>query len=337
MDEREINRRARLWFAALLVAIFAGGGVWLALSSASYTTYRIDTQEPVSGLIPDAPVELHGVEVGRVKSVDLAGPHAVAILIDVKKGAPVSRATVATVTARGLAMRGFTGYVYVALENTAGDRGPLAILPGQRYPVIPARPSQVASLDLAVSQVNDNVQALTRLAQNLLDPATTAKLKDSVTSLERVSRTLAANDQRFERMLTTGERAAAGMPAFMRSSRATLERVDALLDPRTIGTLHELAASLDRVSTMLAENDAKLRTLIDRGEESTRDLAPLLQSTHETMDLLHGQVLPQAHRTLVHLDELSTTLNAAARKVDRDPSVLIRGARASAPGPGEAQ
>jgi ABC-type transporter Mla subunit MlaD len=272
-----------------------------------------------------------------VKSVELSGPRAVTILVDVKNGAPVSSATVATVTARGLAMRGFTGYVYVALENTATDRAPLAILPGQHYPVIPARPSQLVSLDLAISQVNDNVQALTHTVQALLDPATVASLHQSAASLEQVSRTLAQNNARLETLLANGERASADMPAFMRSSRETLTRVDALLDPRTVETLRQLAGSLDRVTTMLAENDAKLRTLIDRGEDATRDLTPLLQSTHETLDLLQGQVLPQAHRTLTHLDELSITLNGAARKVDRDPSVLIRGPRAPAPGPGETQ
>lgn len=337
MDERQVDRRARLWFAGVLAAVFVGGGLWLLLASARYTTFRIDTPEPVSGLIPDAPVELHGVEVGRVRSVELAGPLAVTILVDVRNGAPVNASTVATVTARGLAMRGFTGYVYVALENTGTDTNPLAILPGERYPAIPSRPSRVVSLDLAISQVNDNVEALTRVVQGVLDPATVATLKASLASLERVSRTLAANDGRLERLLANGERASGDMPAFMRSSRETFERVDALLDPGTIGALRGLAASLERVTSMLAQDDAKLRALIDRGEESTRDLAPLLRSTHETLDLLQGQVLPQAHRTLAHLDELSTTLNGTARKVERDPSVLIRGVRAPSPGPGEAR
>jgi len=307
MDERQVDRRARLWFAAVVVAVFAGGGLWWLLASASYTKYRIDITDAVSGLIPDAPVEFHGVEVGHVRSVDLSGPGAVTVLLDVKNGAPVSGATVATITARGLAMRGFTGYVYVALEDTGANPRPLMALAGQRYPVIPTRPSQVASLDLAISQVNDNVKALTQLVQSTLDPATVASIKDSVGSLERVSRTLARNDERLEHLLANGERASADMPAFMRSSRETMQRVDALLDPRTIATLRQLASSLDGVTTMLAQNDAKLRTLIGRGEEATRDLAPLLESTHQTLELLRGQVLPQAHRTLSRLDELSST------------------------------
>src|SRR3954471_22642491 len=101
MDERQVDRRAGMWFAAVLVAVFAGGGLWWLLASTAYTTYRIDTRDPVSGLIPDAPVEFHGVEVGHVRSVELSAPGAVTVLLDVKNGAPVSGATVATITSRG--------------------------------------------------------------------------------------------------------------------------------------------------------------------------------------------------------------------------------------------
>jgi len=61
-----------------------------------------------------------------------------------------------------------------------------------------------------------------------------------------------------------------------------------------------------------------------------------MQTTQETLVLLQGQVLPEAQRTLAHLDDLSTSLTGVARKANRDPSVLIRGARPPAPGPGEA-
>lgn len=336
MDDDRINRRARMGFGAALAVVFAAGAVWMAFSSARYTTYQVETQDTVSGLIADSPVEFHGVEVGRVRSVELDGPRSVRILLEVKNGTPVSAATVATITARGLAMRGFTGYVYIALEDTAAGAKPLAILPGKQYPAIAARPSQVLDMDLAIARVDDNVQALTTLVQTLLDPGTVASLKDTAASLGKVSRTLARNDARVRSLLANSERASAGMPAFMDASRATMGRVDTLLDPRTVASLRQLAASLDRVTAMLAANDAKLDRLITRGDEATHELAPLMQTTHDTLLLLQGQVLPEAYRTLTHVDDVSSTLAGVARKAERDPSVLIRGARPPPPGPGEA-
>lgn len=335
MDEERINRRARLAFAASLVVVFTAGALWLALSQAAYTTYRIETQDAVSGLIADSPVEFHGVEVGRVKSVELSGPRTISVLVDIRNGAPVDGSTVATITARGLAMRGFTGYVYVALENSGSDAKPLAIAPGKRYAVIPSSPSQIVNLDLAIAQANANMQALTTLVQSALDPPTLAALKDTAGNLQQVSGALARNNARMERLLATAERATADMPGFMHATRDTMGRVDTLLDPRTVASLRQLAGSLERVTGMLAENNAKLDTLIGRGEEATRDLAPLMRTTHETLLLLQGQVLPEAHRTLTHLDDLSTSLTGVARKANRDPSVLIRGSRPVAPGPGE--
>ena len=335
MDEAQVNRRARLWFAGSIAAVFAAGALWLALASSEYDIYQLETHDTVSGLIADAPVEFHGVEVGRVRSVRLGGPRTVSILMEVRKGAPVSRATLATITSRGLAMRGFTGYVYVSLEDAGTDAAPLQAAQGSRYPVIPAAPSKVVSMDLAMSQVDGNVQSLTRLVQELLDQDTLSALKESAASLERVSRTLAQNNRRVEGLLVNGERASRDAVPFMRSASQAMGRVDTLLDPATVASLQQLAASLKRVSGMLADNNGKLDKLIDRGEEATRDLAPLVQSTRDTVRLLETQVLPEAHRALTHLDELSTTLNGVARKVNRDPSVLLRGARAPAPGPGE--
>jgi ABC-type transporter Mla subunit MlaD len=328
-----------------VVLVLAAGAIWLAYGAARYTTYEIVTNDPVSGLIADAPVEFHGVEVGRVKLVALDGPRTIRIVLDVKSEAPVTGATVATITARGLAMRGFTGYVYVALEDRGGaEAKPLQALAGQRHPRIPAMPIQVVNMDLAMARVNDNVQALTTLIQGTLDPTTVAALKQSVVSVERVSRTLAANNARLETLLAnTDEAMRAMLPVmrsaqpFMRATQDTMGRVDALLDPRTVASLHQLAGSLERVTGMLAANNAKLETLLTKGEEASHEIAPLLKSTRETMDLLQTQVLPEAHRTLAHIDDLSTAMGSVARKVNRDPSVLIRGTTPPPPGPGETQ
>ena len=334
MDDAAINRRARLWFAASLALVFAAGAAWMLRAAASHATYVVETRDPVSGLIADAPVELHGVEVGRVKRVELTAPDAVRITLEVDREAPIDASTVATITARGLAMRGFTGYVYVALENVGGDARPLVAAAGAA-PVIRAAPAQVVNMDLAIAQLDRNVQGLTGRVDELLDPATLGALKRTVAGLERVTGTMVRNEARVESLLASAERASRDAAPFMQSARGTLARLDALLEPRTVASLQKIASSLERVGGMLAANEAKLDALIGRGESASRELEPLLQSTRETLRLLQGQVLPEAHRTLANVDELTSTLNGAARKVERDPSVLLRGARPAAPGPGE--
>src|SRR5437899_3345749 len=124
-----IENKARLAFVVLLLAGAAAGLAWFVVASSRYVTYEVRTQDAVSGLIADAPVEFHGVEVGKVERVELIDPHRVGIVLSVSRQAPVTMATVATITARGLASRGFTGYVYVSLEDDGGDVRPIVAAP----------------------------------------------------------------------------------------------------------------------------------------------------------------------------------------------------------------
>src|SRR5215471_12899612 len=136
-----VENRAWVLFGLLLFVGTAAGVAWYGFAYTRYATFEIRTTDAVSGLIADSPVEFHGVEVGKVRRVQLVDPRSVSILVNVRRDAPVTRATVATITARGLATRGFTGYVYVALEDSGLDRRPLAFRSGDSYPLIPTGPS----------------------------------------------------------------------------------------------------------------------------------------------------------------------------------------------------
>src|SRR3989442_13692913 len=109
-----IENKARLAFAAVALLGTVAALEWFLVAAGRYATYQMRTHESVSGLIVDAPVEFHGVEVGRVKRVELTDPNSVNILLSVKKEAPVTSATVATITARGLATRGVPRAVLVS-------------------------------------------------------------------------------------------------------------------------------------------------------------------------------------------------------------------------------
>jgi phospholipid/cholesterol/gamma-HCH transport system substrate-binding protein len=270
----DINMKARLGFAAFLLVSTVAGAGWYFSSLNQYATYQIYSQESVSGLIADAPVEFHGVDVGKVKSVRLINPHSVGIVLSIDKTAPVTSASVATITSRGLATRGFTGYVYIALDDVGSDSRPLTTLPGERYPIIPTAPSKVATLDTTMNQVNENFQRVTVLLESILDKSTVASLKQSADNLQQVTRSL-------------------------------------------------------------AENTGKLNSIVANTERASHRLEPLLESSHDTVTALQTQLLPEAHKALSSLDNLSSSFTAVATRINQDPSVVIRGAAPSSPGPGE--
>ncbi|HEX3991699.1 MAG TPA: MlaD family protein [Acetobacteraceae bacterium] len=312
--------KASLIFVVALCVGGLGAAFWYLWSSGQYTTYRLETHDAVSGLIADSPVELHGVEIGKVTRVGLLDARTVDIQISVAKNAPISKATVATITSRGLAARGFTGYVYVALENTGADAGPPVIDPGHRYAVIPTAPSLTDTMDTTVADAVQQIRLMTPLIQSMLDKKTVASLKQSLDEFQAIMTTLAAHNERLGSLIVNADH----------DSRA----IGLLLDDKTIASLQRTAGGLQDVMATLTANGARLRSLLVNAEVDSREIRPLLETSDATLKALKTQVLPHLYQSLGDLDGLTQSLNGIADRITRDPSTVIRGIN-TPPGPGE--
>jgi len=322
--------RARVAFALSLAAVLLAALAWYLLAARGFALYEIRSREAVSGLLPGAPVEFHGVEVGQVREVRLADPRNVRVLLAVRRDAPVSTATVATITGRGLATRGFTGYVYVSLEDRAGPAAPLAAPAQGGHPVIASSAGRTVSLDTSIGELNASVQRATALLEGTLDRDTVAALKHSLASLEQVTRTLAANNQRIESFLANAERASARMQPLLQSGDDVLRSLQGRILPQAQQTLV-------RIDELSASTRQRMGAILENTEDASTRLAPLLQSGTDTVRALQTQLLPEAHRTLARMEHLSSTLDDTALRIQRNPSLLWRGARPLPAGPGEAQ
>ena len=301
----DTNTMARLMFVTVLLISTVVGVIWYLQSASGYTTYQIHTQDPVSGLTVDAPIEFHGVEVGKVKNIRLVNPRSVAIVLSIDKSAPVTSATVATITSRGLATRGYTGYVYISLDDVGIDSRPLTTRSGEPYPIIRTAPSKVITLDTSINQVKDNVQVITDLLQSLLDKKTIMSLQQSVDSVQKLTKVLADNTQKLNSIVASTERASHRFEPLLKSADDTLRRIQTQILPEV--------------------------------REALTNLEPLLESSQDTVRALQMQILPEARNALIDLDNLSTTFSGMAIKINRDPSILIRGTAPPPPGPGESK
>lgn len=304
-----VHWKARLLFIALLLIGGAGALVWNFWSSSRYRTYWIETHEPPSGLVAGAPVEFHGVNVGQVTDVALRDADTVRITLEVAKTAPVSKATVATITARGLTAWGFSGYVYIALENTAPASGPLPIAPGEPYPRIAAAPARIVTMDTMVAQSVDKLQTLMQLLEPLANEQTVASVKASLESLQMLSHSLDGLQQ-------------------------SADALAAALDKKTVASLKRSLEGLQQVAAILAVNGKRLDSLIINAERDSRDIRALVETSNSTLRTLNAQVLPQFSRAIVDLETLSRTMNGLATRLSRNPSALVSGTTLP-PGPGE--
>jgi len=301
----DTNTVARLMFVTVLLLSTVVGAIWYWHSVSGYATYQINSQDPVSGLTVDAPIEFHGVEVGKVKNIRLVNPRSVAIVLSIDKSAPVTSASVATITSRGLATRGYTGYVYISLDDVGIDSRPLTTRSGEPYPIIRTAPSKIITLDTSINQVKDNVQVITDLLQSLLDKKTIMSLQQSVDSVQKLTKVLADNTQRLNSIVANTERASHRFEPLLKSGDDTLRQIQTQIVPE----VHEALTTLQ----------------------------PLLESSQDTVRALQMQILPEARKALIDLDNLSTTFTGIANKISQDPSILIRGTTPPSTGPGESK
>jgi len=269
-----VENRARVAFALLVVAGVAAGLIWYLVAFSRYRTFEVLTRDPVSGLMGDAPVEFHGVPVGTVKQVRLVDPYMVELLLSVRRDAPVTRATVATVTTRGLAARGFMGYAYVALEDVGTDSRSPVWEPGTRFPLIPAAPSRSLTMDATVDAATQDVQQLTDLLHSVLDRNTVASLKQSLDGLQTMMRALTAHSKKLDAIIQNAQAATTNAAAASRrisplleSSQQAVEAMQTELLPeadQTLVKLHELSNSLEEITAEVQRDP----TVLVRGRKA---------------------------------------------------------------------
>jgi|SRR6516164_5691897 phospholipid/cholesterol/gamma-HCH transport system substrate-binding protein len=132
-------------FVIVLAAGLALFFVWLAKSGRSDDViYRIHFDESVSGLTTGDPVKFRGVEVGRVKSmeIDPADPRLVQVDVSLRKDTPVK-----TDTHASLVLKGITGVVFVELNGgSVGAQALVAATPPGEIPEIRSEKSKLATV-----------------------------------------------------------------------------------------------------------------------------------------------------------------------------------------------
>lgn len=234
--------------------------IWLSagLSLHPYSTYEVYMTESVSGLGLDAPVEYNGVDVGTVKSIELnrKNPRIVELLLSIRSDTPITQATRATLTTRGL-----TGVAYLALKDQGTDLTPLKPYPGQRYPVISTAPSIFMRLDTALERLSHNVHEVTQSIQSLLDEENLRSIKQILLNVQTITGTLSVNSKEMSTILQNTSKASEQFTPLLQSSTATMQILQTQTLPAASQAMSNLAnatQNLSQISNELKQNPAML-------------------------------------------------------------------------------
>ena len=286
----------------LLLALF-----WIAGSRffRPVAHYTVLFNGSVSGLVAGAPVQLNGVQVGRVADIDLTEdvPPQVEVDLEVKPRTPIQRNTIAKLSGNIV-----TGIRYIELSGGTAQAGTLpedGTLQGDQQSLadLQAQASQVTqeTYDLIAALKHDTLNHQNRLA-----------LGDMIQNLSVVSKNLrlvtdriAAKNrlQELDQTLSNINDASGEIKEAAHHANGALES----LQDRAGATFRNFNSTLDKMNMTLANAQIMINSansLIDRN----------------TFHIDHA---------LLNIDRLSQHLDETIETIQADPSVMVWGSRVS--------
>ncbi|MBB6092684.1 phospholipid/cholesterol/gamma-HCH transport system substrate-binding protein [Povalibacter uvarum] len=249
--EREANYVAVGAFILLVIAMGVGFVLWYtdARDRKDYELYEIYFAGSVSGLERGGPVRYLGVDVGRVRRIDIDhdNPGRVVVVAEIDRAAPISSATRAS-----LGLQGVTGLLYVNLKEVPDVNKSADLKQGHRYPVIESVASDfdtfIASLPELMSRANSLLERVGRvLSDENLD-----NLSQTMANLREASKGLPATARNIETLVAEVQATAVEIHAAAEGLRGI-----------TTDVRPEIKQAVEKIG-VVADNLAQASARIDR-------------------------------------------------------------------------
>jgi len=302
-------------FVIILSAVFIWGILWISAGGTpqKFDYYLTYMTESVSGLNVDAALKFRGVDVGKVKQIDIDpdNPERIRILLQVGENTPVSEDTVAT-----LELQGLTGIANINLVGGRTDSKPLLIHEGEEYPVIRSRPSLFARLDATMSDLLASLMETSTNINSLLSGENGANISRSIENVAVITENLASQSNQLDTIIAHLDQTLAN------ARNASVEFP---------GLLQQFSQSAQAITGMADE----IRNVGENLAAASGSIEQTLESSGEDLVDFTGSTLPDIAAMVTELRVASENLRRASEMLAQNPSVLVYGAPTPKPGPGE--
>jgi phospholipid/cholesterol/gamma-HCH transport system substrate-binding protein len=275
-------------------------------------TYYVSYQDvSVSGLEVGSPVKYLGVKVGTISDIKIDAEDVNSIIVELKLDptTPVKKDTKANIVARGI-----TGLKTIEIRGGSNKAKPL-----EEGKFIESGSSVTAEITGKAEIIAEKAE---RVINNLQEFSNPENMKKFTEAAEEIS-------------------------SFVQRAELTMARVDTLVMENrdtlnsTIVRAHEVARRMDRSLTgieMLVENDTIQRIIANTEEFSEtlkqanlkamiQDFSDLIRQTQVLLNNADSDInqgTEDLQRNLELLKYTLENLNEASRKINSDPSILLR-------------
>lgn len=314
-------------FVLVMVALGFVAVLWIARSSLNtqYAHYDIYFKGPVTGLRSGAPVEYNGVPVGRVADIKIVPYQANEAEEDDALGAaePSEKtpATMIRVTAEidsGVEIKDdarasvetniLSGVSYILIVKGTQAAPVLQAQAGQRYPVIKARRSRLASVVARAPELLEKADQALESANKLLGDKNRQAFAESLDNIRTFTKGLADRSQDIAEL--TGDA------------------------KKTMASLADLSDSLDKsysgpdgIGKQLATTIADIDKFTKNLNETNHQLQAALQDVRPGLKSFSSQTLPNIGILVGDARQLVSGLGRLSGELERDPSRILFGDR----------
>jgi len=307
--EREANYVAVGAFIILVIAMGVAFVFWYTDSADDheYQRYEIYFKGSVSGLDRGSPVRYLGVDVGRVRALNISreNPGSVQAIVEVEDSAPITAATRAS-----LGLQGVTGLLYIDLRELTGADPTAPLKKGEQYPIIDSVASDfdvfLASLPELMGRANAIVERMNRVFSDENLEALTSTLKNvraSSEGLPATARNAAALIADMRTAMVEVNGAAASLRGIADDSRpqvnSALQRLNAMaehLDSASSRLDGFVVGSEKQLRHFSNQGLFELEQLVREARATAREVRDLSRSLKENPSQLIYQPPPQGIR-----------------------------------------
>ena len=297
-------------FTLLLGALLVAAAFWIRGEPIANDRYTLYTRGSVSGLNAQADVRYRGVEVGKVEAIrfDPADPRTILVDVSVRAGTPLTRGTYAQLAAQGI-----TGLSYVQLEDDGSSAQLRAPAEGDR---IELRPSFLERFSGSGEELLGRIGAVAVRLESWLAEDSRSQTLRTLAALERAAQDVSA----LSGSMQAGAKA---LPELASRAGKTLTQAEALIaDVRGLtATLERRSETLERVAASAERIGASVGQVARAGDALAQAVG--------------NETLPRLNVLLDDIARSGRSLERLIAELSADPSSVVFGRTAGAPGPGE--
>jgi len=264
----------------------------------SFSTYDVEFNTPVDGLIKGAEVHFNGIKVGEVTNLRLgnANTHQVIARVRLDGNTPVRVDSVASLEPQGV-----TGLFYMQISPGTAKAPLLKSEPGQPPPVIHSVESALSKLLSGSGSVIENTYEALNRVNRLLSDRNIKTFSDSLDNIEAVTADLKDRKQLLD---DTHE-------AIVSASQAA-DAVTRLANTTNGVAQDKLPATLDQIN-------AATQKLADAADH----VSALSDSIKAPVDQVNTRTLPEIEESLNNINDASRSLKTLVDQVQASPQQAL--------------